>query len=216
MNGYPEKEKSPRKEVFKPSKIFIDLDRTLIDVDRAMERLYSILESMGLKPEAVKAKRTEIEAQKQSFEPISVIRDLFPSLDLNTLKTNYANYNQIDIMFSDSREFLQELDTLGIEYEILTYGSSPEWQKMKIDAIGYTGTYKVIADNNKTAIFANSQNIWLIDDKRECLQEMPDGCRGFWLIRDKDARDRIQNIDVPKNVKIVSSLKEVIDILKLA
>lgn len=213
MSILTEKEKTTLKEVLKPTKIYIDLDRTLVDIDKAMDRLYAVLEKMGFKPDVVKAKRSEIEAQGQSFEPMTVIKDLFSSLDLEALKANYENYNQIDIMYSDSRDFLQKLDDLGIEYEVLTYGSSQEWQKMKISASGYAGGYKIIADNNKTAVFVNSQNTWLIDDKKECLERMPNGCRGFWLIRDEDARARIQNTDVLINVQIISSLREINEIL---
>ncbi len=135
---------------------FVDFDRTLFDT----EALYRILRGMGDPHESIAEKVQKIE---DGIVPTPNMQELF---------------------FKDIHQFLKRM-TLSHNLVLLTYSTTPRFQKMKIDAVDIAGFFsdiritdqpkwtvmnEYIGNNNKKLhMFIDDQE----DNIRETLMHIP-------------------------------------------
>lgn len=205
--------------------VWVDLDRTLIDPDLAMQRFYNAAHATGVESDKIKQieeARVRFEAKRLSFDPLSHLSGIDEQKFITAFLEDPTN-----IAYSDSEPFIKQLRNSGIRFNILTYGVNSVWQGLKLKASKFNGHGLIIDTPKKLDYFASriddsgnyridnnghitAKSLVLIDDKPEAFYigdtpQLPAECSGFLVIRDQS---RLQNRVVPEGVSIVSGLSE--------
>jgi hypothetical protein len=194
-------------------KIFVDLDRTLLDTNALVMGIWDFLANeYGVDSVAEKAKA------KQFFTHIGDLYDYDFFGHLETLGINRTDQvvhrmikylRGLPLLFSDSMASLAMMQTIG-EIEILTFGNEP-YQKFKLATLPDLDTIPVVIVRNHKGEYLSriSEPCVLIDDK-DIADQMP-GNVTFILL------DRTQSIAVMDHgdYKSIRSLINIIDVLKI-
>ena len=215
-----ETERVPEKEIVVPQLVALDFDRTLGDTAAIMERFYVVAESLGVDLEAIKIAQKEIENDGGSFDPLTFV----PEALQEQFKTNFLAIKEPPLLYADASELLEMLQQAPVPYHVITYGTNPKWQELKLLASGYQGSYTVLSHSRKgeeisgwkeaSGKFINvidniryiADSVSLIDDKAVSFTALPVGCTGF-LLKRGEMRANQQGI-IPQGVQLIESLRE--------
>ncbi|HEX5797053.1 MAG TPA: hypothetical protein VFX86_01535 [Candidatus Saccharimonadales bacterium] len=202
----------------------LDFDRTLLDVYAVMELTERACDIVGIEFAGIGKDQVDASAEARSYSPLETIK-MAGGDKLMQFKQGFINLADPDkLVFPDGRRYLETLKKKDKPHMILTYAVDIEWQKIKLEASGLIDVPHVITlDPKKGQIIANWLNqggkydpglpginpagrIVLIDDRLRAFEYFPDDCKGFYL-----ARERNDRADLPDNVKMISSLDQIID-----
>lgn len=202
----------------------IDLDRTLTDVDRVMEITKEVCGELGIDFKKILDDHQELAKNGTAYSPFVYISS-HEGIDIDQFKSRFIELSGIDnLLFADSRDFLDTLKKKNIGYMILTYGTDKSWQILKLQAAKLANTPYVIVKNRHKGRFISGwvkengsivpgieglgtyNNGVFIDDRIAAFIDMPDNCQGYLLDRTGNTRP---DAELPPNVRIIQSLSEV-------
>jgi hypothetical protein len=224
----PEHQESLKQPV--PQFVVIDFDRTMGNTNTIMSRLYGVAEAFGINTKSIFDKQEALEKQKRSFDPLPYIKEALGNdkARIEAFKEQFISATDPPIMYEDVQPFLKMLHQNNIQYGVLTYGVSKEWQEWKIAASSYTGRKLTIDHEDKGAEVGNWQTttgvyeinddehdailaatVCIIDDKKKAFKGLPENAVGFWLQR-PDATDSSRSGELPQNreIEVIHSLEE--------
>lgn len=210
--------------------IVIDFDRTLGNSKAIMSRLYGLAEAFGINTEHIFVQQKQIENKGRSFDPLPFIREALGNEGdtMKEFKKRFVESKLPPIIYDDVNPFLKKLNQNTMQYGVLTYGVSKEWQEWKIAASGYSGKSITIDHEDKGAEVANWQTaegtyeinveghesifascVCVIDDKKKAFRSLPETSTGYWLQR-PDATESSKSGELPlnRNIKEIHSLEE--------
>lgn len=214
-----------------------DYDRTLGNVERAMDRLCSIA---GRFPQIdtaqIKTAQATAEADGGSFNPLGMIERM-TGIDFPEFRQQYQQVRQgePELLYSDATLFLKNVRYRRMINCVLTYGANPVWQSMKIAASGYKGHVETLNHTRKGPVIASWQNnqgkyvflgldkrgvpravyhanqAKIVDDKTISLEDLPASCQGFYIQRAGEKRMPSQGdaYALPPNNQLIRDLAEV-------
>lgn len=215
--------------LIEPFRFIIDLDRTLVDPNKAMERFGEAWKRSSLGSEMLIRIGTDREAAEkkgESFDPFSYV----PYDNKNEFILRFLDTKNEPILYGDAVRFLRRLARKGLGYTVLTYGLNPEWQGLKLKASGCGGTGIIIDTKYKSLYLAKRRNpkgyfeldngdhhlvreVLLVDDNplafmsSDNSSEMTAGVRGYLVNRDPR---RLDGKVIPDGVIVVSSLDQLL------
>lgn len=201
----------------------IDLDRTLIDVEKVMEVVKIVCDEMEIDFEKIYKDQQDLSKRGIAYSPFSY-RSARPGVDVDRFKTRFIKHSKKGrILFPDSQEFIDNLKSKVIDFVILTHGVDDEWQILKIKAANLAGApYVIVKDRYKGRFISdwvNQENLFspnmdnlgvyaeciFVDDRKEAFIDIPDNCHGYLL----DRAGKIDNFDPPGDIQIIKSLSEI-------
>jgi len=143
--------------------VIIDFDRTMVDSDKCIERLFAIAETFNndkqvIDVQKIKAEMKKVEDTGGSFNPLKYVEAALTIDQMKDFKDKFINAEGDPVAYADVTPFIQMLDDNAIPYAVLTHGVSKEWQELKIKASGYNGPYKIIEHREKAKEIANLQS----------------------------------------------------------
>lgn len=222
-----------------PEIMVLDFDRMLGDVDACMQRFYAAAEAEGINTETIIEARKATEDDGGTFEPLSYLKSrLTRPEQYENFSRNFifpADPEMPEILYPDAKRFLGLLQYADVPHMIMTYGVSPEWQRLKLAASHYPMGYVITDTPDKGASLqamrsteANTQigtfpmhvaahgranyqadRLTFIDDKAKAFATFPDelAYKGYWLQRGDLLPS--QQGKVPENVQVIRSLDEI-------
>lgn len=203
----------------------IDFDRTLIDVDEMMNLAEKACEGLGIDFPAIRREQERASEEAWSYSPLETIRKAGEK-NFGLFKERFLKAaNPKKLVFADGAEYINKLDQAGRPYMIMTYAADVTWQKMKLEASGFSsvphiitlsklkgreisgwrlddGTYKPPLENIKPA-----DSIVLIDDRLRVFKDLPEDCTGYFINRPGKT---YADADIPPNVTEIASFSEII------
>lgn len=200
----------------------LDLDRTLIDVEKAMDIVLEICSFLNIDENELHIKRHQMEETGLGFSPLPVIKNIAPNKLPAFKETFITQAKKQGIKFSDSDEFIAKLESKALDKMILTYGEDKDWQTLKISGAGYLNIPHIIIDDRYKSKFVNKlsdesgnftpnlpglgtyKSFVLIDDRERAFLNLPANGKGFLLDRAGKHSDSEH-----KNLTVVRSLKEI-------
>lgn len=197
----------------------VDLDRTLIDLEKVMQVFYESCEQLSIDKNIVTQAQAEIESRGQSFHALDYLKSqsLIDGVE-NFRNVFLKNSKTEDLLYPDAREFINKIITNDEPVMILTYGET-EWQMLKLQAAGLLQVPAVITDNKEKGTWftkrlmknglyniehiGEAENISFIDDKLISFNNLPTNIKGYWINRNSES-DK-----VPNNIQKIASLREI-------
>lgn len=203
----------------------IDLDRTLIDIERVMEVTEKVCLEHGIDFKKILADHRELAKSGTAYSPFKYISS-YKGVDIDLFKKRFIELSKIDnLLFTDSREFLDRLKEKKMDYLILTYGADRSWQELKLQAAGLFDTpYVIVEDRYKSRFIKNwnkgkdfispgvkglgsySKSI-LVDDRPIAFIDKPDNCQGYLLTR--AGSPQMTSAGLPTDLQVIKSLVEI-------
>src|SRR5665213_3214868 len=178
--------------------------------------------------------RLESEASGGSFDTWGYLKSLGSAALLDEVRQGFIDGCEASpIVYEDTMPFLDFLDKSKILNLIVTMGSD-DWQEIKLEAARLNQrNHLVTREKNKGKIISSwrrrnglyvpigtsdslgFETVLLGDDKAVSFDDLPGDCGGY-LKRDPNERVlKSQEGSVPPRVKIVGSLDEIIEDLKV-
>lgn len=213
----------------------IDFDRCLGNVDASFSLLQSIIGEMGLVSADEFAKvRADTEARGESFTVFGYLKDYTTDEITQRVVDEFMRRGKDatsgSLLEAGAQEFVSWLDENHKHYGIMSYGDRI-WQSTKIAASGLGKIACMIVDNPKKAgvittwrndvngqyelpqVFGGytTNEIVLIDDKATAFDNLPEGTRGYWVVKDGHPL-AFQNGAVPSVVTRVEQIDQIIDL----
>jgi hypothetical protein len=201
----------------------IDFDRTLGDVGSSMRRFQLAAGKFGIGVEEINRAQRLVENDGGSFSPLSVLTNR--NVDLSEFESEFKRV-KVDILYPDAAGFLKRLQVTDIPHLVLTYGVSEAWQRLKIEASGYSGEWRVMENPDKGVEIGSWRNeqgayevrlanglyraekVCLFDDKAIAFRGLPEGCRGYLVQRDEMLKS--QQGSLSSNVAKIRSFDELV------
>lgn len=213
----------------------IDFDRCLGNVDASFSLLQSIIGEMGLVSSDEFAKvRADTEARGESFTVFGYLKayttDQVTQQVVDEFIRRGKDAASDSLLEAGAQEFINWLDKNHKYYGIMSYGDRI-WQPTKIAASGLGKVACMIVDNPQKASVittwrnkANGQyelpqafggyttsEIILIDDKATAFDMLPEGTRGYWVVKDGHTLPFQQGI-VPSVITRVEQINQIINL----
>jgi len=201
----------------------IDLDRTLVDVEKVMEVTEEVCDELGVDFKKIYKDQRDLAKIGAAYSPFSYISDQ-SNVDIEQFKKRFIELSAKDkLLFSDSREFIDNLKGARRDFMILTHGVDNDWQILKIQASNLAEVPYVIVKNRHKSRFISrwidQDNLFnpqidslgvykkcvFVDDRKEAFIEIPSNCSGYLLDRGGIEDDS----NLPENVKTIKILSEV-------
>jgi hypothetical protein len=211
-----------------PEAWVLDYDRTLGDVSAAMDRLLTVAGQYGIDTAEITAAQAQVEADGGSFDPLAFVETALSAEDFAAFSEDFVATEQPALLYSDAQRLLDRLSDNDIPIVVMTYGTNPQWQRLKLAASGYTGAVKIMDDTDKgrdmedmrsadgTFDFAagaaggratlHAAKLGLVDDKRKSFAHLPADSDGYLIQRGEQLPS--QQGELPDRVKIIASLDE--------
>lgn len=212
-----------------PQIVALDMDRTLVDPDKVMLRFNTVAKNFSLDIDKISQAQAEAEKAGKSFEPVSLLKSILQPAELQAFEDQFLAYTDIPILYPDAARFLATLAAKQIPYQVLTYGTSPEWQNWKAVASGCADFVQIMDYQDKGRVVAAWQqssqadylldqtsqggkklrapSVVLIDDKANAFMSLPADATGYLLRRPGSALPS-QAGTIPDNVLVITSLDE--------
>jgi hypothetical protein len=214
-----------------PELYLIDLDCTLLDTNRAVDVLISVSEEAGVDKDLLLQSQAASEASGRSFDIIAYLgKQGITGRALGSLFDDFVERGRNeDLLYPDVEPFLEALDMAEQESLILAYGD-PRWQLNKFAATRLANRAHLITPRKDkgnliadwqtvdggyvlattTGVLAAANTVTLVDDRADSFTGLPGNCRGF-LKRQPDSETTSSLVgEIPENVTIISSLRELI------
>ena len=208
----------------------IDLDRTLLNTERAFEHLVSAATDVTAFSESeLQAAKLETEATGGSFDVLGFLgRQGVGSQTVDEIREQFAqNFQQDKMLYDDALPLLARLDHNRIPSLIITYGAF-EWQYAKLQATGLDKRPHLITNHkNKGEVidgwrrqssyygvettsgaYLLAPTVKLIDDKADSFEGLPADCSGHLIERPGETRLASQQGLLLPNVSLATSLWE--------
>jgi len=117
--------------------VVLDLDRTLIDNDILVAIIIESLSRLGMNASEVAHLQAEEKAARgKSFDVIGALQLVAPDLSTNSIfEAVMSHPTSKNIVVSGTKELLATLKGSRVPHGILTYGTNPEWQTLKVDVL---------------------------------------------------------------------------------
>lgn len=204
----------------------LDLDRTLLDVDKAMLIAEEACHKLGIDFSKIKEDQKRSFARAVPYSPIATIEVMGGNL-LERFKQEFLNFaNPAELVFPDAGRYIQKLEQTGQDFMILTYARDVRWQELKMQGAGLDriphiiifqplkshdiaewrdkdGLFKVPLDTIRPA-----KRIILVDDRLRVFDGMPKDCKGYYLKR-SDWQDDLAHTRA--DITQIASFDELID-----
>jgi FMN phosphatase YigB (HAD superfamily) len=204
----------------------LDLDRTLFDT--VLNADYFLQAVRDMEPELatlMEALSKEYEARQQSYSMLETVLSQVGRGRTDQITQHYRDLvADKDLLAPGAHEVLALLEqhnhTVG--YGIVTFGSLPEGQQVKLEAAGLANIpHLITTEAAKGAIIASwkegdryqlpaelsgvsTPRVVLVDDRLRSFEGLPDDARGYWL-----QPEALPTGDpLPRTIKIIRSLGE--------
>jgi hypothetical protein len=217
----------------------LDYDRTLGNPEVAiagLKRACQRLEVTDIK--ALDEAYSTSERIRKSFDVVEYLvgTEKLTEGDVSQVMGEVVSQQTPDILYPDAKRFLRKFELLARvdgparQPVILTQGNR-QWQTTKLKLAGLEGRYpySITDRGDKGVIVAQSRNdiseeyqlqtdnggllvarkVILVDDKEQCLMELPDDCDGIHVARDR-ARTESELHELPSNVTRVDDLAGIV------
>ncbi len=203
----------------------IDLDRTLVDTDKIVEMLATVLKVQGYDGDALVDKIEEARLSENDINAEKAIDSLGKGAWESVKKYFLEEAKKNTIVFDDTQPFLRNLQSAGLPHIILTFGISKAWQDLKLASAGLDGVPAIVSDSREKSKTINSwkgadgvykppgfstisaSSIVLIDDRPNAFLDISGNNSSGYLL------DRPGDLDagfkLPPNVRIINSLSEI-------
>ena len=192
-------------------KIYVDFDRTLLDCDRFLEDLYSLIKKYNVSKDVFK--ECQNQCKKDGFNPYTIL-DLVKeteSFDDNLyLEIDNLIKSTKDYLYQDTIPFLEYLKSLNYEIIILTRGNSI-YQKEKVLNAKIDSYYHdlIVTMQHKGLLDIDYKNSVFIDDNPKeiisILKRKPK-----MIIRMQRDNSKYSDILLDNNVLSVKTLNTII------
>jgi len=236
LNGAPEGFTVPRFNI--PEAWALDLDKTLINNDTCMQRLFMACAFAGMEDvegfrASVAERQAEVEGSvpRQSFEPLTMVQErLMPDgVKTDQYRTFERGFilNGPDVFYEDAKRFLRLLQWSDIPHIIPTKGVNPEWQYLKLAAGHYVVGQKVIdhpykgievsqlrgSDGKFHLYVASMGEAAYSADIMNVAEDKPEGFEGLpddcgGVLIRRGAANPSQSGAVPERIRVISSFDE--------
>lgn len=205
----------------------IDLDRTLLDVDRAMEIAEEACGNIGVDFSEIKKERQESFDKSKTYRPYSPLAGIekLGGGSLTEFKSEFLKLAESEnLVFADAGRYLERLKEAGSQYLILTYASDERWQELKMQAAKLDLIPHIIVFHPRKGMdiagwqgndgkfdapleeVPPADNITFIDDRPTVFDGLPGICQGYHIDRSGD-----KDVVLPQNVKRITSFDQIID-----
>ena len=193
-------------------KIYVDFDRTLLDCDRFLDDLYTIINQFNVSKELFK--ECQNQCKKKGFNPVTILNLVKEKEEFNDelyIKIDNLIRNTSDYLYCDTIVFLEYLKSLNLEVIILTRGNS-DYQREKIFNAKIDSYYNklIVTMKHKGNLNIDYENSIFIDDNpREIgsiLKRNPK-----MVIRIQRDNSKYSNIPLEIDIKCVKSLNEIVE-----
>lgn len=202
----------------------IDLDRTLLDLDKVMALVKTVCKNIGIDSTSLTESYVKSSAGFWSYSPLKAIEDIGSKEKLSEFKREFVELAQPQtLLYEDAQKFLAKLDELKQPYMLLTHAVDEQWQQLKIEAVRLSRVPCIITfEKVKSRVIADwlddsgkfkapldglapVDQIILIDDRERVFQGLPANSTGYWLNRNK------MKAELPTNVNEISSFDQILD-----
>lgn len=202
----------------------IDLDRTLIDVEKVMEVTGAVCKEMGIDFKKIYKDQQDLSKRGTAYSPFGYISKR-ARVDINQFRARFIERSKNGrILFSDSQDFIDSLKRNSFDFLILTHGVDDSWQELKIKAAGLSDIpYVIVKDRYKSRFISNwfsnghihpgidrlsiYKRCIFVDDRKEAFIDMPDNCQGYLLDRTEKLSE--QAVDQVTGIKVIKTLSEI-------
>jgi hypothetical protein len=204
----------------------LDLDRTLLDVDRAMLTAEEACREIGIDFARIKEDQQASFARAVPYSPLATIEGMGD----DTLERFKQKFLEIadpgQLVFPDAQRYLQKLDSAKKEFMILTYARDARWQELKMQGAGLDAiphiiifhprkSHDIAAWQNTSGMFnipldtiTPVKHIVFVDDRIRVFEGLPKNCKGYYLKR-SDWQDDLT--DIREDITQIASFDELID-----
>ena len=215
----------------------LDFDRTLADTDKLLEVFTQIADQHAAISRAqIEEADADVKARGDSFDTAGYVRDYLMEQERlgewdQLVKQYIHESHALDMLLPGATELMEYLEQRGLRYGILTYGN-PLWQHLKLSAAGFNHVPHIVTTTKEKGLLIRSWQddegtfhlphelgggladaIVLIDDKAVSFDGFPDEpSRGYHVFNPADYLPA-QEGGVPKNVKVVTSLRGITELL---
>ena len=193
-------------------KVYVDFDRTLFDCERFLEDLYALINQYGIDKSLFK--ECQNQCIKKGFNPYTILNlvkekkkfdeELYLKIDELIKKTS-------EYLFSDAILFLEYLKENNYETILLTKGNT-DYQKAKVLNAKIDNYYDelIVTMKHKGNLDLDYENSVFVDDNPvEVTSILKRKVKDVIYLKRNNAK--YNDIPIKKEVKIVNSLKEIID-----
>lgn len=196
------------------TKIFIDLDSTLFNTTEVKKQMFVTLETRGFLMEQI------LETYSQGYnESGFTINDFLSrlnkikSFDISSTKQKILAIHKKVGLYSDSLDFLKNIDRSKYEVNLLTFGN-PSHQKYKVkisaleqyfDNLYYTEVYKT---EYLSKFIDAYEHFILIDDMPEVVLDIAKNfpkAKVYCIIRG-ESKENFEN----KNIEVIKNLSNIL------
>lgn len=215
----------------------VDFDRTLVDSDKLLEVFIAVTNQyINLPIERIKKIDADIKAKGDSFDTASYVRDALRDQDeieiWDRLQKQFIHESHaLNMLLPGASDLLEYLESNDDKFGILTYGN-PLWQHLKLTASGFNHVPRIVTyDKYKGVVISrwltdnifhlpeefggfDAERVVLIDDKAASFEAFPSEPSHGYHVLDYAHALPAQLGEVPRNITHVSSLPEVITLLK--
>jgi hypothetical protein len=209
-----------------------DLDRTLLDTNRAFELLLIAASEYGVSRDELLARKSATEIAGGSFDACSYLLQQLGEEDLEEVYRDFIFLGtKEDLLYSDARPYLEALDITHTPHMVLTYGTS-DWQAAKLEAAHLDSRPHMITNQKAKGhliarwrqegmtlpssykrtgqlVVRHNTQVNLVDDKADSFEGLPSDCQGF-LIERGSLKLPSQEGDLPENVSACYGLDELV------
>lgn len=201
-------------------KLFIDFDKTLFDTSQVKERLVRIFSQLGFSQSEIE--QTYIaEFLDGKFDPEGQARRLHKirpfNIEVAELKIKSMIFDANKLLYSDTTDFLDDINRKKYEVDLLTYGDEG-FQRRKVKHSGIIDKFDNIYITNiekqiylKTLVKPNEYFI-VIDDRGDALQKISEKFPKSFMILIVRNIDNILGQESFKGTK-VRNLKQALEYL---
>lgn len=212
----------------------IDFDRCLSDNDKLDAIFDSLLnEQDSIDGEALRLDRETFEAGGGSFDVVDALQKQLSEYDLKLFLETFVERCQTkDLLLPGAKELIDKLKSNNKHFGIVSYGGD-KWQSIKIHAAGLNYIPALITDHKRKGEIIESwqqsdktflvpvslmvadeniafKTVVLMDDKATAFSGLPAEARGYWVQSLFSPLLTSQKGSIPRNVRAVKGLEQVI------
>jgi hypothetical protein len=203
----------------------IDLDRTLVDVDRVMRLSGKVCGRLGIEFSGIKETQLKAAEKGLPYSPLESIEEISNEKLVGFKREFIRLADPGDLIYPDGQRFLNELEKRSEQYMILTYAIDEGWQQLKLEATGLDSVPHIITFQAKKSLdiaswqgsdglfvppvegIDKAGQIIFIDDRLSVFDDLPKNCSGFFL----DRRYPQIKVSLPDRVARIDSFDQLID-----
>jgi hypothetical protein len=211
----------------------LDLDRCLLNVDKTFDLFVEVLtKNSSITEKDIRIARLKIETSGDSFDVWSFVKkELFDNKVISKITDEFISIGKSqDLLNIGAYQLIKYLNGQPkTQFGIVTYGSQA-WQRLKLEASGlYKYPHLIIEHKYKGKLVKSwlkarrfsipyeltngeliaTDEIVLIDDKKDAFLELPEMARGYLVISQASGRNMTIKTTLGQ-VKLVKRLSQIV------